>query len=166
MSDVATLLAECGAARLAIVQQHEASARAVGHYDFNNTYQYVINREDAHVAWVRSALVESGGTMPAPPAPGAAGAVPKPGAKVDPGAYRQILLEDARVLAAFVDTWTPRVASLTHARHRTMLNVILGESREHQRLFEQAASGIEDVLGKRTRHAARVGGVLPDRWQE
>jgi hypothetical protein len=47
-----------------------------------------------------------------------------------------------------------------------MLNVILGESREHQRLFEQAASGIEDVLGKRTRHAARVGGVLPDRWQE
>ena len=73
MSDLATLLAECDAARLAIVQQHEASARAVGHYDFNNTYQYVINREDAHVAWVRSALVESGGTMPAPPAPGAAG---------------------------------------------------------------------------------------------
>ena len=69
--------------------------------------------------------------MPTAPAPAAAGAVPKPGAKVEPGAYRQILLEDARVLASFVEAWTPRIAAMTHARHRTMLTVILGESREH-----------------------------------
>ena len=55
---------------------------------------------------------------------------------------------------------------MTHARHRTMLDVILGESIEHQRLFEQAASGFEDVLGQRTDGAARVGEVLPTRWQE
>ena len=36
---------------------------------------------------------------------------------------------------------------MTHARHRKMLDVILGESREHQRLFEQAAAGMEDLLG-------------------
>ena len=42
----------------------------------------------------------------------------------------------------------------------------MGETREHQRLFEQAAAGNEDVLGKRTSGAARVGAVLPDRWQE
>jgi hypothetical protein len=55
---------------------------------------------------------------------------------------------------------------MDHARHRTMLNVILGESMEHQRLFTQAASGFEDLLGKRTFDAVRVGGVLPARWQE
>jgi len=59
-----------------------------------------------------------------------------------------------------------RVATVTHARHRTMLNVVLGESIEHQRLFEQAAAGFEDVIGRRTGGVARVGAVLPDRWQE
>jgi len=43
---------------------------------------------------------------------------------------------------------------------------VLGESAEHQRLFQQAASGLEDVIGRRTTGAARVGAVLPTRWQE
>jgi hypothetical protein len=47
-----------------------------------------------------------------------------------------------------------------------MLGVILGESLEHSRLFEQAAAGLEDVIGRRTGGVARVGAVLPDRWQE
>jgi hypothetical protein len=47
-----------------------------------------------------------------------------------------------------------------------MLGVLLGESVEHQRLFEQAAAGMEDVIGKRTIGAERVGAVLPARWQE
>jgi hypothetical protein len=47
-----------------------------------------------------------------------------------------------------------------------MLNVVLGESLEHQRLFAQAAAGFEDLLGKRTAGSARVGGVLPARWME
>jgi hypothetical protein len=55
---------------------------------------------------------------------------------------------------------------MAHARHRSMLNVVCGESLEHMRLFEQAASGFEDVLGKRTIQAERVGFVLPTRWQE
>jgi hypothetical protein len=55
---------------------------------------------------------------------------------------------------------------MTHARHRTMLNVVLGESLEHNRLFEQGASGFEDVLGRRTDGAERVGGVLSTRWME
>jgi hypothetical protein len=55
---------------------------------------------------------------------------------------------------------------LTHARHRTMLNVVLGESLEHQRLFEQAAQGFEDVLGRRTAPGPRIGGVLATRWVE
>ena len=41
---------------------------------------------------------------------------------------------------AFVEQWRARVAAITHARHRSMLDVILGESLEHQRVFEQAAA--------------------------
>ena len=62
--------------------------------------------------------------------------------------------------------WRPRGEAMSNARHRNMMNVILGESMEHSRLFEQAASGFEDVLGRRTDGAARVGEVLPSRWQE
>ena len=90
----------------------------------------------------------------------------KPGKNAEAAAYRNILEDDARHLAAFVERWRPRVATMTHARHRTMLGVVLGESVEHQRLFEQAASGLEDVIGRRTAGAERVGAVLPTRWQE
>ena len=55
---------------------------------------------------------------------------------------------------------------MTHARHRTMLEVVLGETLEHKRLFDQAAAGFEDVLGRRTGGVARQGGVLPTRWME
>ena len=71
-----------------------------------------------------------------------------------------------QTLAAFVDRWRLRVDATSHARHRLMLGVILGESREHQRMFEQAASGIEDVLGRRTGGVPRRGSVLPVRWLE
>ena len=91
---------------------------------------------------------------------------PKVGKKVEPGLFKSILDDDAKGLTGFVDRWRPRVAEMTHARHRNMLNVILGESLEHTRLFEQAASGFEDVLGKRTEGSERVGGVLPTRWME
>ena len=164
--DLRKLLSDVAAERLAIVQRHEASARVVSNYDFNNTYQYVIGREETHLSWLQNALAEFGAAVPpaAPvlPTPEA----PKTGKKVDVDAFRGILQEDAASLARFVDRWRPRVEAMTHARHRTMLNVILGESREHQRLFEQASAGFEDVLGKRTADAARVGAVLPSRWQE
>ena len=83
-----------------------------------------------------------------------------------PRAFRGILEDDARRLASFVERWRDRVAAMTHARHRIMLDVILGESREHQRFFEQAAAGIEDVLGRRTGGVPRQGAVLPTRWME
>jgi hypothetical protein len=58
------------------------------------------------------------------------------------------------------------VDAVSHARHRNMLNVILGESMEHKRFFEQAAAGLEDLLGRRTGGVERVGAVLPTRWLE
>jgi hypothetical protein len=164
--ELRSLLTAITADRVALIQRHEAGARAVGHYDFNNAYQYVIAREETHLSWLRAALEELSVTMPS-----AAGEIPvpkasRPGKNGEATAYTGILEDDARHLAGFVERWRPRVAAVTHARHRTMLGVVLGESVEHQRLFEQAASGLEDVIGRRTAGAERVGTVLPTRWQE
>ena len=163
--ELRSLLTAITADRVALIQRHEAGARTVSHYDFNNAYQYVINREETHVAWLQSALGELNAAFPP-----ASKTIPVPAVgaekKGDTARYRGILEDDARTLASFVDRWRDRVAGLTPARHRIMLNVILGESREHQRVFEQAASGMEDVLGKRTGGVPRQGAVLPDRWME
>jgi hypothetical protein len=165
--ELQAFLAEFAAERLAILQRHEAGARAVGHYDFNNTYQYIVSREETHLQWLQAALAEFGVPLPA-----ASAALPLPtvekkkGRRPDPAAYRGVLQDDARTLRSFVDRWRPRVEAVTHARHRIMLNVVLGESLEHRRLFEQAAAGFEDVLGRRTDGADRVGEVLPTRWLE
>jgi len=160
------LLIDVAAERLALLQRHEAAARVVSHYDFNNTYQYVISREETHVSWLQSALAEFDLALPAPSSALAASEPPKPGKKFEAAAFRSILEDDARLLGAFVERWRPRIEPMTHARHRTMLNVLLGETLEHRRLFEQAAAGSEDVLGRRTDGAERVGGVLSTRWME
>ena len=163
-TELRQLLGEFASERLGVVQRHEAWARAVGHYDFNNTYQYVIAREEEHLTWLQAALAESGAESPAAATTPGVPAAP-PGTKTgSPDSCRGILEEDARRLGEFVDRWRPRLATMTHARHRRMLEVVLGESLEHNRLFEQAAGGFEDVLGRRTRGAARTGAVLPTRW--
>jgi hypothetical protein len=165
-TELQQMLTEFSAGRLALLERHEAGARAVSHYDFNNAYQYVINREEVQLTWLQTALAEYGVALPPPST-----TIPVPDAgkrrkAVDATAFRTILHDDARHLCAFVDRWRPRVDGMTHARHRIMLDVILGESREHQRLFEQAAAGIEDVLGRRTGGVPRQGSVLPVRWLE
>jgi hypothetical protein len=173
--DLRQLLNEFAADRLTLLQRHEAGARAVGHYDFNNAYQYVINREEMQLGWLQSALADYGA-----PLPPASAALPVPAvtdeverrrfrrrdAKVNPADYSGILEDDARRLKEFVERWRPRVDTVGHARHRLMLNVVLGESQEHERLFEQAAAGFEDVLGRRTGGVPRQGSVLPTRWLE
>jgi hypothetical protein len=163
--DLKKFLTDIAGERLALIQRHEAAARVVGHYDFNNTYQYVIAREETHLTWLQNALTELGAALPQSTLP-----LPTPealvGKKEEGSAYRDILAADAKFLGAFVARWRDRVTTVTHARHRTMLGVVLGESLEHQRLFDQAAAGFEDVIGRRTGGVARVGAVLPDRWQE
>jgi len=165
--ELRSLLTAITADRVALIERHEAGARAVSNYDFNNAYQYVIAREETHLSWLRAALEELSLPMPSAaseiPVPPVG---PKAGKNAAAAAYSDILSDDARHLVAFVERWRPRVATVTHARHRTMLGVLLGESVEHQRLFEQAAAGMEDVIGKRTIGAERVGAVLPERWQE
>ena len=73
---------------------------------------------------------------------------------------------DRDAAAKFVERWTGRVDALPNARHRSLLRVILGETLEQQRTFEQAAAGRADVLGRRADGAGTEGAVLPTRWVE
>jgi uncharacterized protein (DUF1501 family) len=165
-NELRDFLKQFAAERLALIERQEAGARVVSHYDFNNTYQYVIARQETHLSWLGHALAELDEPLPKASVNHAVPALPKLGKKVEPSAFRPVLADDAALLAKFSEQWQPRVEAVTHARHRTMLQVVMGETREHQRLFEQAAAGMEDVLGKRTGGVARVGAVLPNRWQE
>ena len=160
------LLTAFAADRVAILERHEAGARVVSQYDFNNAYQYIISREETHLQWLQTALAEFTAALPPPSSRLLVPDLPKSRKAPAPGAFRAILEDDATILAGFIERWTRRVDTMTHARHRLLLSVILGESREHQRLFEQAAAGLEDLLGKRTGGVARQGNVLPVRWME
>ena len=55
--------------KLALRQRHVAAARRVSAYEANNAYQYVINREDVHLEWLRDAVAAAGGTLADVPLP-------------------------------------------------------------------------------------------------
>lgn len=141
-----------------MVLRHMAGARHVSQYDVNNTYQYIINREDVHLDWLRRAIGDMGGRLD--PATG----VDRPVSGKGEAAAHAVLDEDAREARAFLEQWTPRVAAVTHARHRLMLQVILGEVQEHLRFFEQGLAGRTDLLGRRTTGSPVEGAVLANRW--
>jgi hypothetical protein len=147
--------------KLASLLQHQANARLVEQYDANNTYQYIINREEVQLTWLAIAVADEGGTVP-----DSAAAPSTVTARVKDAGHA-MFEQDARSAQAFLDRWRPRVDSLTNARHRAMLGVILGETREQQRFFEQALAGRTDLLGKRSSVAGPAqGDVLPARWIE
>jgi hypothetical protein len=146
--------------KAALRRRHEAVARIVGQYDVNNAYQYVIEREGQHLRWLADAIEGVGGTVPAQAASDPVAAV-----KGDEAA-RLVVGNDAQGLDAFVDVWRPRATAITHARHRRMLEVLLGETQEQARLFHQAAAGRLDLLGRRTGGERTAGSVLPTRWVE
>jgi hypothetical protein len=153
--------------KLAQREQHAASARNVGNYDFNNTYQYIIAREDLQLNWLRDALASVGQTV--------AEAAAEP-AEVSKGHRRgranaedlqqSVIAADRDAAQAFVEKWTTRVEGVTNARHRTMMRVILGETLEHKRFFEQALAGRSDLLGRHADGAGTVGAVMGTRWVE
>ena len=162
VNDLVVLLQEFHRDKLAELLRHEAAARQISPYDLNNTYQYFVNRDEVHLSWVASAIADLGAsasdeaTMPDPAVAGG-----------KPGAWPPVVEQDARAAMAFVDRWRSRVEAMTHARHRGMLRVILGEVLEQKRSFDQALAGELDLLGRRTAGVgARVGGVRATRWIE
>lgn len=161
MTDLQQLLEEFYRDRLAILLRHEAAAAVIGQYDVNNTYQYIINRDETHLSWVGKAIEELGGTVPEAVDPGR-----KPSGR-GADASHAALDADVRDAQQFVDRWRPRVDAMTNARHAKMLRVILGEALEQKRFFEQALAGRTDLLGKRGEQLGPpTGEVLPTRWVE
>jgi hypothetical protein len=75
-----------------------------------------------------------------------------------------IMKEDAAGTQAFVDKWTPRLDAISNARNRSMLHVILGETVEARRFFDQMVAGRLDLLGRSADGARTKGAVLPTRW--
>jgi hypothetical protein len=147
--------------KLAMLVRHEAVARLVAQYDANNTYQYIINREETQLTWLATAIMELGGTVNDTPA------ASSPVAAKGSDAVGRAIEEDARVAASFVERWRPRIDAMDNARHARMLRLILGETLEQQRFFEQAKAGRTDLLGRRgTQLGPSHGDVLPSRWIE
>jgi hypothetical protein len=161
VTDLLPLLEDFYLDKLSELLRHEAGARLVSQYDANNTYQYIINREETQLSWVASAIAALGRAVPDNPAQ------PARTVKEGKAGSNQILEDDIGRAQAFVDRWRPRVDAMTNARHRAMLGVILGETLEQKRFFEQALAGNVDLLGKRTEDVGpRVGHVLSTRWIE
>jgi hypothetical protein len=156
-TELVALLQECYRERLGLVLRHQAVARHVGNLDVNNTYQYVVAREDTHLSWIRAAIEELGGVV--------ADDDKEPVLEArTPDAVTALLREDVGLAERFVQAWRPKIESVSNARHRSMLRVVLGETMEHKRFFEQAAAGREDLLGRRMDAGPRRGAVIDRRW--
>ncbi len=155
-ADLLQLLREFYREKSALRARHVAAARLVGDYNFNNTYQYVINREDVHLAWLRDAITDLGGTPEDAPEP----TVKESGKHAADAIFR----EDSSQAQAFVDRWRDRVDRITHARNKTMLRLMLGEVLEQKRFFDQALAGRDDLLGRRADGMGTLGKVLGTRW--
>ena len=154
------LITEFLGQRTALLMRHEDVAGFVTDYDINNAYQYIIAREETHLSWLQHALLDLGAPIPGDPPRGAVSAAK--GA----AAWQALAAEDARLNAQFVDSWRPRIEPVSHARHRGMLNVILGEMLEHKRLFDQAAAGNTGLIGTSLSYNDHPGEVMAARWVE
>ena len=146
--------------KLALRQRHTAAAELVRDYDFNNTYQYIIARDDMHVRWVFDALASLGGEAEEVPRPELRASGKRD--EVQAGVIR----DDREAAKGFVEKWRDRLDQVTNVRHRNMLRVILGETLEQMRFFDQALAGRSDLLGRRADGAGTPGEVLSTRWVE
>jgi hypothetical protein len=162
VNDSLPLLQDFYQDKLSVLLRHIAGARLVTQYDANNAYQYIISREETQLSWVGQAVVGLGGTV------ATSGTEPdRLGSSTAKEAGRRVMEEDVHGAQAFVDRWRPRTEAMTDARHRGMLRVVLGETLEQKRFFEQALAGDVNLLGVRSAAVgARVGEVLPTRWIE
>ena len=156
-AELVELLRECYRDKSALRQRHLAAARAVTDYDFNNTYQYVLNREEIQLQWLADAIQDRGGKVDE---------APEVVVKAGPGKSGQaaVMRDDAAGAQAFVDKWKPRLPAVANARNRKMLEVIVGETIEVKRFFDQMVGGRTDLLGRSADGARTSGAVLPTRW--
>lgn len=161
MTELLPLLQEFHRDKLEMLLRHEAGARLIAQYDVNNTYQYIVNRDEVQLTWLETAIAELGGAVQPPSEP------QRSPAGKGPEVARHVIEADARDSQAFVDRWRPRVEAMANARQGRMLGLVLGETLEQKRFFEQALAGRTDLLGRRGASLGPSHGeVLPSRWIE
>lgn len=160
-ADDLALLRELHRDKMTQYLRHIAVAALITDYEFNNAYQYVINREDTHLRWLESAITEFGGTPETVATPTVTAAA---GKKND--MFLPLVAVDAEQAGALVAKWKPRAADIRSDRHRKLVGVIVGETSEGQRFFDQVGQGQDDLLGRRTNGAITGDGVMPVRWVE
>lgn len=158
-ADLADLIRDFLVERTAILMRHEDVAQQIPDYDINNAYQYIVAREQTHLSWLQHALLDLGAPLPSDPAR-------QPLAIGKGEAWKALAADDARTNAQFVDKWRPKVETVSHARHKGMLKVVLGEMLEHKRLFDQAAAGNRDLIGTSLAINDHPGVVMSARWTE
>ena len=154
---LAELIRDMYLERVSLLMRHEDVAQVVTDYDINNAYQYMIAREQTHLSWLQHALLDLGAPLVNDPARG-----PVLSAKGD--SWKTFAGEDAAANAKFVEKWRAKIETVTNARHKGMLKVILGEMLEHKRLFDQAAAGRKDLIGTSLAINDHAGAVMPVRF--
>jgi len=122
VTDLVAQLQELYRDKLTALLRHQIAAQSVGQYDANNTYQYILNREETHLSWIAAAIAELGGTVPD---------TVDPNRRVsDRGtgetAARTVIEEDGRDAQALVDKWQFKLPTIANARHAKMIRLILG----------------------------------------
>ncbi len=142
---------------LDLFNARQSLARSVASYDANNGYQQVIGRQDVHLRWLADAITALGGT---PAEPAGRPAEDGPSGRVD---VKALIEADVRRQQDFIDRWTPRVPTVTNARNRKMLDLILGEMKEHLRVLQMAAEGRSDLLGRHSDGKILRGTVMAAR---
>lgn len=158
-SNLADLIRDFLLERTAILMRHEDVAQQIPDYDINNAYQYIVAREQTHLSWLQHALLDQGAPLPSDP--------PRQPLAAGKGeAWKALAADDARTNAQFVEKWRPKVETVSHARHKGMLKVVLGEMLEHRRLFDQAAAGRKDLIGTSLAINDHTGVVMSARWTE
>jgi hypothetical protein len=140
-AELLTLLQEFHRETLELFLARQANAQSVAAYDANNGYQQVIGRQEVHLQWLADAIAGLGGTA-------SSRADRAPMVKPSREQAKAMIEGDARSQKAFIDRWAPRVPAITNARNRKMLELILGEMKEHLRVLQQAVEGRSDMLGR------------------
>jgi Mn-containing catalase len=154
---LADLIRDVYLERVRMLMRHEDVAQLITDYDINNAYQYIIAREQTHLSWLQHALLDLGAPLVDDPARGATLSAKGDGWKALAG-------EDARANQQFVEKWRTKIDGLSDARQKGMLKIIVGETLEHKRLFDQAAAGRQDLIGTSLAINDHSGNVMANRW--
>jgi len=140
---------------LELFKARQTNAQSVAGYDANNGYQQVLGRQEVHLQWLRDAIAALGGTVADTP--------DQVSGKASGETAKSIIETDAANQKAFLDRWTPHVATVTNARHRKLLELIFGEMKEHLRVLRQAAESRADLLGRHSDGKVLRGTVMAAR---